>query len=55
MLVTFIFVIDIGLGLGCAGSKLFYDSIETLGIVSICDGFVKLSCGLIGDAQYMTL
>jgi hypothetical protein len=30
------------------GSKLFYDGLE-MWIVSIYDGFVKLSCGLICD------
>jgi hypothetical protein len=41
--------------LGSVGSELFYDSQEMSWIVSIYDRFVKLSQGLICDAQSITL
>jgi hypothetical protein len=53
--VTFIFITEIGPGLGSAGSILFYDGAETSQIASIYDIFVKSSRELICDAQYMTL
>jgi hypothetical protein len=55
MFVTFIFIIDIGPGLGYVGSKLFYDGLEMSQIASICDDFVKHSRRLNYDAQYMIL
>ena len=53
--VTYIFVTNIGLGLGCTGSGKFYDSRETSQIVSICDVLTKPSRGTFCDAEYMTL
>jgi hypothetical protein len=55
MFVMFIFITDIGPGLGSVGSELFYDGQEMSRIVSIYDRFVKLSQGLICDAQSITL
>jgi hypothetical protein len=55
MFVTFIVIIETGLGLGWAGSDLIYDSLEMSQIASIYVVFVKSSRELICDAQYMTL
>jgi hypothetical protein len=51
MFVTFLFVPNIGIELGYAGSKLFYDGSKTSQIVLICDDFVKPSCRLICDTE----
>jgi hypothetical protein len=55
LVVMFIFITNIGPGLGCEGSKLFYDGLETSRIVSICDDFVKPSRRSICYAQSMML
>jgi hypothetical protein len=41
--VTFIFITEIGPGLGSAGSKIFYDGAETSQIASISNVFIKSS------------
>jgi hypothetical protein len=51
----FIFITEIGNGLGWMGSNLIYDAVEMPQIASIYDIFVKSSRELICDAQYMTL
>jgi len=54
LFVTFIFVIENGLGLGFGGPGTFYDGFKMLWIKQSVTKFEGTSRGVICDAQYMT-